>query len=167
MADKIENYSRGRSRHYDPTIGRWTTKDPIGFNGGDTNLYAYVGGNPMSYTDPTGLFAEGYFAGRLTPAEQGTLAASLAFFGANLGAFGAGTSATIFGVPIGGPALVLSGALLFEATTNGSKAWKRAHTDIMDSFDNQSRISLPGLPFTMGMPNQNNTNGALRCPASN
>lgn len=42
-------------RHYDPTIGRWTTKDPIGFAGGDTNLYAYVGGDPMSKTDPSGL----------------------------------------------------------------------------------------------------------------
>lgn len=37
-------------------MGRWTTKDPIGFNGGDTNLYAYVGGNPMSYIDPEGTF---------------------------------------------------------------------------------------------------------------
>lgn len=44
------------ARDYDPTVGRWTTKDPIGFAGGDTNLYAYVGGNPMSYTDPTGLY---------------------------------------------------------------------------------------------------------------
>lgn len=44
------------ARDYDPTIGRWTTKDPIGFAGGDTNLYAYVGGNPMSYIDPNGLF---------------------------------------------------------------------------------------------------------------
>lgn len=42
------------ARDYDSTVGRWTTKDPIGFNGGDTNLYAYVGGNPMSYNDPTG-----------------------------------------------------------------------------------------------------------------
>lgn len=49
------------ARHYDPTIGRWTSKDPIGFNGGDTNLYAYVGANPMSYIDPSGLF--GMFAG--------------------------------------------------------------------------------------------------------
>jgi RHS repeat-associated protein len=42
------------ARDYDPTIGRWTSKDPIGFAGGDTNLYAYVGGNPMSYNDPSG-----------------------------------------------------------------------------------------------------------------
>ena len=45
------------AREYVPTIGRWTTKDPIGFNGGDTNLYAYVGGDPMSRIDPHGLFA--------------------------------------------------------------------------------------------------------------
>lgn len=46
------------NRHYDPTVGRWTTKDPIGFAGGDTNLYAYVNGDPMSYIDPTGLSPE-------------------------------------------------------------------------------------------------------------
>ncbi|AZZ36490.1 hypothetical protein CIK05_06695 [Bdellovibrio sp. qaytius] len=43
------------ARWYDPQIGRWVSKDPTGFNGGDTNLYAYVGGDPMSYVDPTGL----------------------------------------------------------------------------------------------------------------
>ena len=49
--------TRFGARDYDSTVGRWTTKDPIGFNGGDTNLYAYVGGNPMSYVDPSGLAA--------------------------------------------------------------------------------------------------------------
>ena len=43
------------ARDYDSTVGRWTTKDPIGFAGGDTNLYAYVGGNPIRYTDQLGL----------------------------------------------------------------------------------------------------------------
>ena len=27
---------------YDPTIGRWTTEDPIAFDGGDFNLYRYA-----------------------------------------------------------------------------------------------------------------------------
>ncbi len=45
------------ARDYDPVIGRWLRKDPIDFAGGDTNLYAYVGGDPMSYTDPDGLSA--------------------------------------------------------------------------------------------------------------
>ncbi len=31
------------ARHYDPVTGRWMSKDPILFGGGDTNLYGYVG----------------------------------------------------------------------------------------------------------------------------
>ena len=42
-------------RGYDPVTGRWTAKDPTLFGGGDTNLYAYVGGDPISFVDPLGL----------------------------------------------------------------------------------------------------------------
>ncbi|MFN3698368.1 MAG: RHS repeat-associated core domain-containing protein [Pseudobdellovibrio sp.] len=59
LYDKDTKFLRLGARDYDSTVGRWTTKDPIGFNGGDTNLYAYVGGNPMSYVDPTGLWSLG------------------------------------------------------------------------------------------------------------
>jgi len=43
------------ARDYDAETGRWTTKDPIGFEGGSTNLYAYVGNNPVNWTDIIGL----------------------------------------------------------------------------------------------------------------
>jgi len=43
------------ARDYDPETGRWTTKDPIGLQGGDTDLYAYAGGDPINNTDPSGL----------------------------------------------------------------------------------------------------------------
>ncbi len=42
---------------YDPTIGRWISEDPIGFAGGDPNLYRYVGNSPTNATDPSGLVA--------------------------------------------------------------------------------------------------------------
>jgi RHS repeat-associated protein len=42
-------------RDYDPEIGRWTARDPIGFGGGDVNLYGYVEENPVRFIDPKGL----------------------------------------------------------------------------------------------------------------
>jgi RHS repeat-associated protein len=44
-----------RARYYDPQVGRFISEDPIGFDGGDTNLMAYVGNNPILYIDPNGL----------------------------------------------------------------------------------------------------------------
>ena len=41
-------------RDYDSFTGRWTSKDPIGFAGGDVNLYGYVMNDPVSLIDPDG-----------------------------------------------------------------------------------------------------------------
>jgi RHS repeat-associated protein len=43
------------ARDYDPEVGRWTAKDPVGFGGGDADLYNYLSSNPVSSTDPSGL----------------------------------------------------------------------------------------------------------------
>jgi RHS repeat-associated protein len=43
------------ARDYDPETGRWTAKDPIGFAGGESGLYSYVGVNPIGHVDPSGL----------------------------------------------------------------------------------------------------------------
>jgi RHS repeat-associated protein len=53
-------------RAYDPKIGRWLSRDPLGelANGmggaQDVNLYTYAGNAPMSRTDPYGLSAGPY-----------------------------------------------------------------------------------------------------------
>jgi len=45
------------ARVYDPVSGRWTSKDPIAFKGGTTNLYGYVLADPVNLMDSTGLSA--------------------------------------------------------------------------------------------------------------
>ncbi len=44
-----------RARYYDPQVGRFISKDPIGFASGNSVLYGFVGNNPVNFVDPTGL----------------------------------------------------------------------------------------------------------------
>lgn len=39
---------------YDPNLGRLISEDPIGFAGGDANLYSYVSNNSVNLIDPSG-----------------------------------------------------------------------------------------------------------------
>jgi RHS repeat-associated protein len=43
-----------RARYYDPQMGRFISKDPIGFAGGDVVLYGYVQNDPVNFIDPWG-----------------------------------------------------------------------------------------------------------------
>jgi RHS repeat-associated protein len=43
-----------RNRDLHPGLGRWIQTDPLGFGGGDTNLYRAEGNRPTNVTDPSG-----------------------------------------------------------------------------------------------------------------
>jgi RHS repeat-associated protein len=45
-----------RARYYSPMMAGFISEDPIGFAGGQLSFYAYVGGDPLDYTDPYGLW---------------------------------------------------------------------------------------------------------------
>ena len=49
-------------RMYDPKIGRFLQRDPIGYADGP-NPYTYVQNNPVNYVDPTGEFAQAIVIG--------------------------------------------------------------------------------------------------------
>jgi RHS repeat-associated protein len=54
MYDDTTKLVRFGARDYDPQLGRWTGKDSIRFDGGDTDLYSYSFNDPINYTDPYG-----------------------------------------------------------------------------------------------------------------
>src|SRR5262249_49375637 len=51
------------ARFYSPTLQRFLSEDPIGYEGGDPNFFAYSGNNPISGSDPSGLSEGGGFFG--------------------------------------------------------------------------------------------------------
>ncbi|KHD87980.1 MAG: hypothetical protein OM95_10635, partial [Bdellovibrio sp. ArHS] len=61
--DRYTGLVRFGARDYDPEVGRWTSKDPILFAGGDTNLYGYVANDPVNWVDPDGLRKNFVFQG--------------------------------------------------------------------------------------------------------
>jgi RHS repeat-associated protein len=78
-----------RNRYYDPATGRFTQEDPIGLAGG-LNLYGFANGDPVSFSDPFGLwpdwmnnFLEGMHA--VTSVEGGSCKGYACTFGAVVG----------------------------------------------------------------------------------
>jgi RHS repeat-associated protein len=63
-AQRIDPETNGlyyyRARHYSPAWGRFLQTDPIGTQGG-INLYAYVGNDPLNFTDPNGLVKDAVY----------------------------------------------------------------------------------------------------------
>ena len=55
LHDRDTQLVRFGVRDYLPEIGKWTAKDPIGFDGGDSNLFGYVSNDPVNFSDPEGL----------------------------------------------------------------------------------------------------------------
>lgn len=93
LYDRDTGLVRFGARDYDPETGRWIARDPLGFAGGDTNLYGYVVGDPINLIDPSGQrwgfgvygslsFEAGLFAGLGAGASGG-----FGYFEKGFGAF--------------------------------------------------------------------------------
>jgi RHS repeat-associated protein len=55
LADPDTALVRFGFRDYDPEAGRWLARDPALYQGGQSNLYAYVFNDPVDLVDPSGL----------------------------------------------------------------------------------------------------------------
>ena len=94
LYDPDTQLTRFGARDYDAETGRWTAKDPIFFNGGDTNLYGYVLQDPVNGVDPEGeavFMATGLFGAALgvaNAAMSGNATWSSILYGAASGFLG-------------------------------------------------------------------------------
>jgi RHS repeat-associated protein len=100
VMDEASGLDFMRARYYSPLNGRFTSVDPIGLNGEDTNFYRYVNNQPTAAVDPSGtilwwLLGAGIYAGiawSLMPISGGKIGWSdVARSGLSFpGSFGAG-----------------------------------------------------------------------------
>ena len=97
--DAESGYYQVRNRYLHPTLGRWMSRDPIGYQGG-LNLYAYCGNGPTNCVDPMGLGPNDFsLSGTLTvsPPSSGSPAYFLGNHGgeeSSAGIIAMGASAT-------------------------------------------------------------------------
>ena len=122
LYDPQTHLLRFGARDYDPETGRWTSKDPIGFGGGDSNLYGYVVNDPVNFVDPDGHFVwviAGALIGGLVNAGA-TVVANGGFDGLTArqlaGSFAGGAVAGALGAlagPLGG---TIAGAIGFSTS---------------------------------------------------
>lgn len=68
-----------RARYYSPRLGRFMSEDPIGYAGGDYNLYRYVQNEPIGHRDPFGTVSGLEYGFDLTVASivAGTVSAAV------------------------------------------------------------------------------------------
>jgi RHS repeat-associated protein len=79
-----------RNRYYMPACNRFISEDPIGWASGQSNNYAYVGGNPVQRLDPTGNECQLSIGSSLFGGFQWPT-----FFGGNGAFFGGGAAVGI------------------------------------------------------------------------
>jgi RHS repeat-associated protein len=91
-----------RARYYDPKIGRFIQRDPIGFAGGDVNLYGYVQNNPVNWRDPSGKSGiPGAIIGGISGAAGGFTSGLINGDGSLTGAVFGGLAGGLAGVAVG------------------------------------------------------------------
>lgn len=126
-------------RDYDPSVGRWLSKDPIRFAAGDSNLYGYVMSDPINLVDPSGLapgdtFNGIVFGGMKIVKGGGQVVAGAAVYVGGVAAGGVGAA---------GGAITSSAINMYnQASSNpsrvsyGADTWNKAYNWTSNTTDN-------------------------------
>jgi RHS repeat-associated protein len=125
--DATTGLQYSRARYYDPVSSEFISQDPLGFAGGDTNLYRRAGNSPANATDPSGLsataigagvgFVGGFIYGGLSGSDgwdwdrAWAAGGSAALVGAGIGSL----------IDTGGASAILAGAVIAAGAQSASR----------------------------------------------
>lgn len=127
------------ARDYDAEIGRWTTKDPILFNGKSTNLYVYSLNDPVNNTDSSGYILDtlvdiGFILYDLYRIGRDNIFGDCDNLGENLAALGADALGAAIPFATGGGVAVRAGARYGDdAFDAGRGLWRDANGRLRDA----------------------------------
>ncbi|KYG68555.1 hypothetical protein AZI87_04750 [Bdellovibrio bacteriovorus] len=141
LSDSDTSLLRFGARDYDPETGRWTSKDPILFRGGDTNLCGYVLQDPVNFIDPEGTTWRDVNVRNL-------------FSGGLLFTFGAAAVVTAPASPLGAIGAVIGGTAALAGVSMIIDEYNNFKKDAGDYTKNQNPYSPIVLPST----------NAIKCP---
>jgi RHS repeat-associated protein len=106
LHDRDTGLVRFGFRDYDPDTGRWTAKDPMLFQGGETDLYGYALNDPINFLDSDGLLTDvlqnpgvwwASVASGASAIAEGVAASATAIAAASVAAVAAAGAAGYFG----------------------------------------------------------------------
>ena len=139
-----------RARYYDPTIGRFTQRDPKGFIDG-INRYAYAVNNPVNYRDPRG-------ANVSSPASLSSITSTASYFDSgNMGGGMAGGGFSLGSNMNYGQQEILRATIAYEET-GGLSAKLPGSTSAGSSSAMEMALGfIPGYDLLQAVNNENAT----------
>jgi RHS repeat-associated protein len=109
-----------RARYYDPAVGAFLNKDPMGVQGG-LNAYVYVGSNPVNGTDPLGLFGWYDYTIQSVGLVGGAIGAGVGYVATGVG--GATVEVCGIGVPVAAAGYYLAAQGGAQAASSSWNLW--------------------------------------------
>jgi RHS repeat-associated protein len=157
-AQRIDPETNGlyyyRARHYSPTLGRFMQPDPIGYSGG-SNLFAYVGNDPLNLLDPFGLCDNpACGGGSITAAGAIAVpgaAGGLGEIAAGVGVRAAAAAAGAFALPLA----IATGILAVTSTSTAGRSQDEVQYVVRGGISSPSTLQTGVRELTpLGLPGQ-------------